>query len=154
MDKITEFKSLKELLDGGAITQVEFDKMKNEILNGSQSPVQEKEKIEDSHSDIIVKNPGTIMVSFEGQYFIFDAKTKIFLNGNLHSTHSTKKGFAALIPFSDDSIELKVSVAGLKSTIYNIDELDVKKEYFLTLEYDTTWGKYSNNFKFTENGKN
>ena len=152
MDKIAELKSLKELLDSGVITEVEFAKMKNEVLNGNQ--VKKKIHIEDSQSDIIAENPGTIMVSFEGQYFLFDAKTKIFLNGNLHSTHSTKKGFAVLIAFSDDSIELKVSLAGVKSTIYTIDELDVKKEYFLTLEYDTTWGKYSNEFKFTENGKN
>tara|TARA_B100000963_G_scaffold246188_1_gene215559 strand:- start:1817 stop:2296 length:480 start_codon:yes stop_codon:yes gene_type:complete len=159
MGKLDELQSLKELLDSGLLTEEEFVRMKNEIIQGvtneSDKTVNINDEIKDNDSVIPsseVKNPGTITVSFEGQYFLFDVKTKIFLNGNQHSSHSTKKGFSSIIPFTDDNIELKISLAGMKSTTFNIEELDSRKEYFLKLEYDVAWGKYSDEFKFEENG--
>lgn len=159
MGKLDDLQSLKDMLDSGVLTEDEFVQMKNEIIQGVANERDRKvnSNNEFAENDSItpsmeVKNPGTITVSFEGQYFLFDAKTKIFVNGNLHSTHSTKKGFSSTIPFNDESIELKISLAGLKSTTFNIEELDSKKEYFLQLEYDVTFGKYSDEFKFEENG--
>ena len=98
------------------------------------------------------KKKGRLDISFDGQWFLIDAKTKLIINGELHSTHSTKKGFYVSIPIQKESITLKVVLAGIKSTIFELEELDLNKEYHLGLIYDTMWGKYSNEFNFSENG--
>ena len=98
------------------------------------------------------KKKGSLDISFDGQWFLFDAKTKLIINDELHSIHSTKKGFYVSIPIQKESITLKVVLAGIKSTIFELEELELDKNYHLGLIYDTVWGKYSNEFNFTENG--
>lgn len=95
---------------------------------------------------------GHLQISFNGQWFLIDAKTKLFIDNELHSTHSTKKGFSVCIPLISESLEIKVVLGGIKSTIYELEELEINKGYHLELTYDNTWGKYSKNFNFIENG--
>ncbi len=95
---------------------------------------------------------GVLNIKFNGQWFLFDAKTKLFVNGILHSTHSTKNGFDVDIELTSDKISLKLVLAGTKSTTYELSELDLNKNYKMELEYNNTWGRYSNKFNFIENG--
>jgi hypothetical protein len=69
----------------------------------------------------------------------------------LHSTHSTKQGFSIKIPITSDKMSIKVLMS-IKSTVYELAELDKSKDYLLGLIYDSIWGKYSNKFKIVENG--
>lgn len=95
---------------------------------------------------------GTITVRFSGKWFIFDYKTKLFVNGTLHSTHSTKKGFNVSIPIQSDNIILKLVLGGMKSTTYELQELEKNKNYVMELTYSELWGRYSTKFNLWENG--
>ncbi|PCI98009.1 MAG: hypothetical protein COB15_06655 [Flavobacteriales bacterium] len=152
MDKITELKNLKLLLDEGAITKNEFESLKSEILNKEVVEKPIKEVILEQPKETVKKVKGAINISFEGQYFLFDTKTKIFIDGVEHSSHSTKSGFSVDIPIESDIMNIKVSLGGVKSTTYDLTELDLFKKYYLRLSYDTTWGKYSKKINFSENG--
>src|SRR5665213_2464629 len=89
---------------------------------------------------------------YDDQWFLFDAKTKLFVNDELHSTHSIKNGFNVKIPIVSDKMVIKVVLMSIKTTIYELEELDKSKDYSFGLIYDTVWGKYSDKFNLTENG--
>lgn len=93
---------------------------------------------------------GILTVRFPGQWFLVDAKTKIFVNGNLHSTHSTKNGFNAEMPIEMENMTIKVVLAGLKSTSFDLINLKRTNNYVLELKYNDTWGKYSDEPNFSE----
>ena len=92
---------------------------------------------------------GILQVTFPGQWFLVDAKTKIFVNGAYHSTHSTKEGFSIEVPLTKNPLELKL-VIGMKNTKYELANLDPNRNYILTLEYSDSSGKYSSKFKLIE----
>lgn len=155
MDKIQELTKLKGLLDNGIIDQKEYEKMKADILNqGANTP----SGTVSSNTNLAaekVPNPikkGSLKISFGGQWFLFDAKTKLFIDDKLHSSHSTKQGFSIDVPIEKSKLNIKVMLGGMKSTTYQIDELELNKQYELELIYDNTWGKYSKKFNFSENG--
>ncbi len=152
MDKIEELKKLSGLLKSGAISKEEFDILKEEVLVDSDS-TSRIEIAEETEKGGLEEKQGVFTVSFDGQWFLIDIKTKIFVNDQLHSSHSTKKGFSTDIPFKSEVISLKVSIGGLKSTTYKISDLDIKANYHLRLEYDNTWGKYASNYNLEQNGK-
>jgi len=148
MSKIEELQKLKKLLDDGVLNNDEFQTMKDELLsketskkqNTSSEPVQEKKE-------------GILTIGFGGQWFLFDAKIKIYVNEELNSQHSIKKGFSVEIPLTSKNLKIKVTLSGLKSTTYQIDELDTSKDYLLGLIYDNALGKFSNEINITEHGK-
>lgn len=150
MDKLENLKKLKQLLDDGALSEKEFVEMKIQTLSKTNN---EKESIQNLNvTKKGTEQNGILTISFSGQWFLFDAKTKLFVNDDLHSTHSTKQGFNVRIPIITDKISIKVVLASIKSTLYELQELDKSKNYTLGLIYDTAWGKYSNKFNITENG--
>lgn len=153
MDKIENLKKLKELLDNGVISSNEFSKMKSEILSDKDDGV-ELSQVQSTKGDSnkINESTGTLTVRFDGQWFIFDVKTQLFVDNKLHSTHSTKRGFNAVIPITSDRLLIKVVLMSMKSTEFELEELDKSKDYTLILKYDTAWGKYSNKFQIVENG--
>ena len=150
MDKLTELKNLKSLLDEGAISKNEFETLKSEILGKEEVEQPLLEESIEQPKETVKKVNGAINISFEGQYFLFDTKTKIFIDGIEHSSHSTKSGFSVDIPVKRDTMNIKVSLGGMKSTTYDLSELDLFKKYYLRLSYDTTWGKYSKKIIFSE----
>jgi hypothetical protein len=91
----------------------------------------------------------TLSIIWKGQYFLFDIKTEIFINGVFHSKQSTKKGFNIKTPLCNDLIKVKLSLFGLKSTELNLN-IDTKHSYQMEIFYDTTWGKYSNKFELKQ----
>ncbi|GEC72233.1 hypothetical protein SAMN05443543_103373 [Flavobacterium flevense] len=150
MDKLENLKKLKQLLDDGALSEKECVEMKIQILSKTNN---EKESIQNLNvTKKGTEQNGILTISFSGQWFLFDAKTKLFVNDDLHCTHSTKQGFNVRIPIITDKISIKVVLASIKSTLYELQELDKSKNYTLGLIYDTAWGKYSNKFNITENG--
>lgn len=153
MDKLENLKKLKQLLDDGVLSEKEYSQMKNEILSKTDNDVKSsldtpaKEKKKDKKN-----KSGILTVGFKGQWFLFDAKTQLFVNDVLHSTHSTKQGFSVQIPISSEKISIKVVLMSIKSTVYELEELDQSKDYSLGLIYDSAWGKYSNKFNIVQNG--
>jgi hypothetical protein len=91
----------------------------------------------------------TLSIIWEGQFFLFDVKTEIFINGVFHSKQSTKKGFNITIPLSNELIKVKLSLLGLKSTELNLN-IDPKHSYQMKVSYDTAWGKYSDKFELKQ----
>ncbi|RDI50479.1 SHOCT domain-containing protein [Flavobacterium glaciei] len=150
MDKLENLKKLKQLLDDGVLSEKEYSEMKNEILSKTDDDV--KSSLETPITENKKNKTGTLTVGFKGQWFLFDAKTQLFVNNVLHSTHSTKQGFSVQIPISSESISIKVVLMSIKSTVYELEELDKSKDYSLGLIYDSAWGKYSNKFNIVENG--
>jgi hypothetical protein len=153
MDKLENLKKLKQLLDDGVLIENEFSEMKNEILSKTVSDTKAQERLNYKENKIAqqTKN-GILTISFSGQWFLFDAKTQLFVNNELHSTHSTKKGFSVRIPITSDKMSIKVVLMSIKSTVYELEELNKSRDYSLGLIYDTTWGKYSNKFNIIDNG--
>lgn len=153
MDKLKSLKKLKQLLDDGVLSEKEFSEMKIQILsktadeeNSAQNlNVTEKKEVQQKRNRILT-------ISFSGQWFLFDAKTKLFVNNDLHSIHSTKQGFNVRIPIITDKISIKVVLASIKSTVYELEGLDKSKDYTLSLIYDVNWGRYSKKFNIIENG--
>lgn len=141
MNFIEDLQKLKKLFDEGALTEKEFTDMKNEMLinRTKNSPIDDVDKIGNSKT-------GILSIRFEGQWFLFDVKTKLFVNHEFHSSHSTKNGFNVDIPISSNKIFLKVVLAGFRSTTYEIEDLDPSKNYIMELTYSDFLGKYSNNF--------
>lgn len=150
MDKLENLKKLKQLLDDGVLSEKEYSEMKNEILSKTDDDV--KSSLETPITENKKNKTGTLTVGFKGQWFLFDAKTQLFVNNVLHSTHSTKQGFSVQIPITSEKISIKVVLMSIKSTVYDLEELDKSKDYSLGLIYDTAWGKYSNKFNIVENG--
>jgi len=142
MNKINELNKLKELLDKELITSNEFSEMKKEIFSDTTEIIKGKSNLD----------KGYITVSFAGKWFLFDAKVKIFVDDKLQSKHSIKKCFSQKIPITSSKIKLKVVIGGMKSTTFTLDELITNQNYDLVLEYDETWGKFSKNCNFKENG--
>ena len=147
MNKLEDLQKLKSLLDEGILTEEEFLKMKKEILSTGTN-----KEIKNQSEETAPVITGNLNIRFAGEWFLFDANTKLFVNGQLHSTHSTKKGFNVDVKINSEKILLKLVLAGMKSTIYEIDELDASKGYSMELIYSNTWGRYSNKFKLIENG--
>lgn len=145
MDKISELTKLKSLLDEKAISQNEFENLKSELLRGDSTHTSTTEimpEIKDSN--------GTLWVKFPGQWFLFDMKTKIFANGNLIASESTKQGFDVKVPLTSDKITLKIALGRLKSTVFELSDINQTKNYNLKLEYDNSWGKFSKESKIEE----
>ena len=152
MDKLENLKKMKLLLDDGILTETEFLMMKNEILTNNNELLPTRNLNENNRKETQLIKSGFLTVIFNGQWALFDAKTKIFINDELHSTHSTKNGFNVKIPIETENIKLKLQIMELESTTFEIDDLDVQKNYSIILKYDRIWGKYSSKFKFSENG--
>jgi hypothetical protein len=150
MDKLENLKKLKQLLDDGVLSEKEYSEMKNEILSKTDDDV--KSSLDTPVKENKKNKTGILTVGFKGQWFLFDAKTQLFVNNVLHSTHSTKQGFSVQIPITSEKISIKVVLMSIKSTVYDLEELDKSKDYSLGLIYDTAWGKYSNKFNIVENG--
>jgi hypothetical protein len=91
----------------------------------------------------------TLTIIWDGQFFLFDVKTEIAINGSFHSKQSTKKGFSITIPLENESIKIKLSLLGLKSTELNLNT-DPKFSYKIKVFYDTVWGKYSDKYELKQ----
>lgn len=96
-------------------------------------------------------NNATLTVHFDGQWFLFDAGTEIYINNKLHSKQSTKQGFKVTIPIQKETIEIKIVLAKIKTSTYLLEELDISKSYDFQLYYDNMRGRYSKKYKLTEN---
>ena len=145
MDKIDKLKELKELHDDNIISNEEYISLKNEILNIKTNP--KEQKIEN-----VKTKPGLFKLVFDGLWFLFDVKTKIYINGVLLSSESTKNGFQLTIPIDSTKLEIELSLLGIKSTKFKVEEIDLYKNYTMTFFYDKNWGKYSDKYQITENG--
>jgi hypothetical protein len=153
MDKLENLKKLKALFDDGIISEIEYSEMKSEILSKSDNQISSSQNFNiTAKTEAPNKKNGVLTVTYPGKYFLFDANTKLYVNGELHSTHSTKKGFNVKLPIHSESITLKFVLSGMISTTYEIEELDKVKDYFMELIIDETWGNYSSKFNFSENG--
>ncbi len=144
---IENLKEIKLFFDGEIISEKEYSILKAEILSL-------KSEVNPSlHPKENFKNKkGVLILKFDGQWFLFDTKTKLFVNNHLHSTHSTKNGFRVEIPLNSNSITIKLLLSGIKSTEFEIEELLNNKKYSMDLSYDTIRGRYSSKYKFSENG--
>jgi hypothetical protein len=93
----------------------------------------------------------TLSIICEGQFFLFDGKTAVYINGAFHSKQSTKKGFNIVIPLDNKNIKVKLSLLGLmfKSTEYWVN-LDTKFSYEMEIFYDSFWGKYSDKYELKQ----
>ena len=153
MDKLENLKKLKKLFDDGLLTEIEYSQMKNEILTKSDNEIKQPQNIKEEQKKEIHQNKnGVLTVSFGGQWSLFDAKTKLFINDELHSTHSIKNGFSVKIPIESDKMIIKVVLMSVKTTTYELEELDKSKDYSFGLIYDRVWGNYSDKFNLIENG--
>ena len=137
-NKIEKLSELVELLKTGVITKDEFEELKKEILNQNSSP--------QKHC------AGTLTISFDGQWLLLDATTKLFINDVLHSTHSTKEGFKVVIPIASSKVFVKTMIVSSAATIYDLVGLDESKNYHLKLTYSAAWGRYSDKINLTEEG--
>lgn len=156
MSKVNDIKNLKNLLDEKVINQQEFESLKKEILGTSIKVNKELgDEIMNDRRQTKSKETsnGILTVSYAGRWFLMDAKTKISINGEHNSTHSTKKGFSVDIPLESDTMTLKVTLGGMNKMVFELKELNVKSDYHFELQYDTMWGQYSDNYKLKENGK-
>jgi len=153
MDKLENLKKLKQLFDNGVLSEKEYSEMKNEILSKKDSEIKPSQVTPIPENKEVPKTKvGMLTVNFSGKWALFDAKTQLLVNNELHSTHSTKQGFSVKIPIISDKMSIKVVLMGIKSTVYEVEELDKSKDYSLGLFYDSAWGKYSNKYKIIENG--
>ena len=147
MDKISKLKELKELLDNNIISNQEYNYLKEEILEVKTNLIEKEIELIQNN-----ENNGVLTLVYEGMWFLVDVKTKIYKNGVLITTESTKKGFNLKIPIDSTNMELELSLLGIKSTKFKIEEIDLRKNYTMTCFYDRTWGKYSEKFQISENG--
>lgn len=93
---------------------------------------------------------GKLILKFKGQFFLFDIKTKIYINGKFHSKQSTKRGFQIEIPIDKDAMNIKASIGGFRNSNYSIKDLNIYKTYVASLHYNTILGQYSNQLDITE----
>jgi len=91
----------------------------------------------------------TLSITWDGQFFLFDVKTELYINGVFHSKQSTKKGFNVTIPLDNSNIKVKLTLLGLKSTELNLN-VDPKFSYKMKIFYDTVWGKYSDKYELKQ----
>ena len=147
MDKIQKLIQLKELLDSGGISEQEYGTLKNELLSTDNDT-------KESHNNTIGverTTNGSVTLSYPGVWLLFDAKIKIIINKELHSAQSAKKGFEVTIPLDSDSLDIELLFMGIKSTKIQVTQLDKRKNYTIELEYDSNWGKISNEINLIEN---
>ncbi len=147
MDKIQKLIQLKELLDSGGISEQEYGTLKNELLSTDNDT-------KESHNNTIGverTTNGSVTLSYPGVWLLFDAKIKIIINKELHSVQSAKKGFEVTIPLDSDSLDIELVFMGIKSTKIQVTQLDKRKNYTIELEYDSNWGKISNEINLIEN---
>lgn len=144
--KSKEFKETADNFFNEKIANNSVSKSKETDYNINDEPTLQTNITSVSISD----KQGILTVRFAGQWFLIDAKTKIFVNGNLHSIHSTKGGFNAEIPIEKENMTIKVVLAGLKSTSFDLTNLQMTNNYLLELKYNDTWGKYSDEPIFSE----
>ena len=147
MDKIQKLIQLKELLDSGGISEQEYGTLKNELLSTDNDT-------KESHNNTIGverTTNGSVTLSYPGVWVLFDAKIKIIINKELHSVQSAKKGFEVTIPLDSDSLDIELVFMGIKSTKIQVTQLDKRKNYTIELEYDSNWGKISNEINLIEN---
>ncbi len=96
---------------------------------------------------------GVLTLTYPGQWFLVDMKTKIKVNGDLHSTHSIKKGFTVTVPITSTTMQIEVALGGIKSTKYELAGLDTTTSYTMTLNYSDTMGKFSKDYKLVKEGE-
>lgn len=148
MEKIESLIKLNELLNSGSISQEEYQKLKEDLIR-SVSPIQKDEL--NTTAESFVKHSGSLTIYFSGIWLLFDAKTKIFIDGKLHSIQSTKKGFEIKIPLKLPDLKIELIFMGMKTTRIELSELNTAKNYIIELEYDSNWGKYSDKINLLEN---
>jgi hypothetical protein len=151
MDKLENLKKLKTLFDDGIISEKEYSEMKNEIISIPDIKSLQNLNIENNNNNGHTKK-GIFTLNFKGNWSVFDATTKIYIDNELLFTESTKKGFEVSFPIQSSEIKLRLVVGGVNSTIYNIDEIEPYKNYKLILNFDKMVGKYNNQFNIVENG--
>ena len=147
MDKNQKLIQLIELLDTGGISEQEYGTLKNELLSTDNDT-------KESHNNTIGverTTNGSVTLSYPGVWLLFDAKIKIIINKELHSVQSAKKGFEVTIPLDSDSLDIELVFMGIKSTKIQVTQLDKRKNYTIELEYDSNWGKISNEINLIEN---
>lgn len=146
MNTLEELGKLKKLLDDGVITDNEFISMKRDILRNS------KNTNESTGSEQLVEDeiPPRFIIKFKGQFFLWDVKTRIYINGELLFTESTTRGFEVEFPLEESKLEIKVMLGKMKTNIYKIEDLDVSKSYRMLLIYDNGLGKYKKNAPIKE----
>ncbi|WP_116786856.1 SHOCT domain-containing protein [Flavobacterium psychrotrophum] len=150
MDKIEKLKQLKQLLDDSVINSDEYNAMKQEIIAGNATYTLPETSSSPERTSPVMNKKGDIRLVFAGcKGFFFDVKTKIFINGTLLSAESTKRGFDLIAPISGRELSIRLVLGGMKSTTYEITEIEPNKDYTMTFSYDLTWGKYSNNFNLS-----
>ena len=111
-------------------------------------------KFNETHQKIEHKKNGLLTLVYKGQWFLFDIKTKIYQDGKLIATESTKKGFSVEIALKASTMKLKLTLPGMKSTRYTLEDIDLSKNHRLIIEYDTNRGRYSSNPKLITDGNN
>ena len=135
------------MLDSGGISEQEYGTLKNELLSTDNDT-------KESHNNTIGverTTNGSVTLSYPGVWLLFDAKIKIIINKELHSVQSAKKGFEVTIPLDSDSLDIELVFMGIKSTKIQVTQLDKRKNYTIELEYDSNWGKISNEINLIEN---
>lgn len=136
MGKIEDLENLKNLLDNNVIDEAQFNSMKATILN-------------DNFANNNLNQKGSIIISFTGQWFLYSPKTKIYINGILHSENSTKQGFSQKIDLENSTIQIKVKI-GFRSTEYSLTNLEKHSNYSLKLIYNDMWGKYDKDYELSK----
>lgn len=91
-----------------------------------------------------------LILKFKGQFFLFDVKTKIYIDDVFHSKQSTKRGFQVEIPLTKSNMKIKVSIGGIRNSTYNLSDLDPNSTYVVSLHYNTILGQYSNQLDITK----
>jgi len=145
MDKLDNLKKLKSLLESNVITESEYSKMKEEILNPSTPDVVSK-KTE------VPKKEGVMTVSFAGQFALIDMKVHLYINEQFHSTQSYRKGFSVKVPLTVDKLQVEVkniSITGTNSTIYEFEDFEQGRDYLLELSFDALSSRFHKDFNLS-----
>lgn len=120
-----------------------YEGVLEEIKNAKHKASVTKSK-SDTKTSTSNSNNGNLHIKWNGQFFLMDIKTAIYVNDTLHSKQSTKKGFSVSVPITNGQMNIKLKL-GPKSTTYNIP-LDSSKDYILNLKYNDTLGKYDKKY--------
>ena len=150
MDKLDALKNLKQLFDDGALSEKEFVELKKSVLNNTvnhstiEPGIKEIQKKENANI-----KPGTLRINFKGAPALWSFATKLYINNLYHSTLSTKKGFTISIPIPSKRLTIKLIWGELKTTSYELEELEIGKNYYVELLWDRSIGSYSNECHFS-----
>jgi len=144
---------------GGTIWLIEFLEnvfLEEEVVTESTDNTKKSELLNDTSSDIKtnlhtqnITNPTVnpeLRILFKGKYFLFDGKTKLYINGLFHSKQSIKKGFDITVPI--DNSKVNITLMHPKSTEIPL-LLDTNHSYILEVYYDDDLDKFSDNYQLT-----